>query len=394
MIHYQLPTSWIKYDKVGIVGALTEAKAAVLSLQTVPYQRRWVEALQRIELKREVAGTSRIEGAEFTETELERVMKEETPDELFTRSQRQAAAALKAYEWIKTVEKDRPIDADLIRRIHRLMVTEADDDHCVPGELRTAGQNVTFGTPKHRGCEGGEECAAALDGLVGAIQNEFAAHDKLVQALAAHFHIAAMHPFLDGNGRTARALEALMLRRADMRDTTFIAMSNYYYDEKASYLASLAAVRQRDGDLTPFLLFGLRGVELQAKRLLAELQREIKRELFRTLMHDLFGRRMSPRKRVLAERQLALLGILLDHRDGMHVNDFIDAALKHYRELSSDFKGLGRDVGALSTLKAITYDLKTETIRVNLDWPTIMTETEFFNEIRKMPIVSVPWLTR
>ena len=59
--------------------AYMEAKAAILSLQTVPYQRRWVEALQDIELKREVAGTSRIEGAEFTEQELDLAF-QETPE--------------------------------------------------------------------------------------------------------------------------------------------------------------------------------------------------------------------------------------------------------------------------------------------------------------------------
>ena len=61
-----------------------------------------------------------------------------------------------------------------------------------------------------------------------------------------------MHPFLDGNGRTARALEALLLGRAGLRDSAFIAMSNYYYDEKAKYLAALAETRERDHDLTGF----------------------------------------------------------------------------------------------------------------------------------------------
>jgi Fic family protein len=41
-----------------------------------------------------------------------------------------------------------------------------------------------------------------------------------------------MHPFLDGNGRTARALEALMLQRTGLRDTLLIAMSNYSYEQK------------------------------------------------------------------------------------------------------------------------------------------------------------------
>lgn len=39
---------------------LVEAKAAVLSLKAIPHQRDWLEKLQEIQLKMEVAGTSRI----------------------------------------------------------------------------------------------------------------------------------------------------------------------------------------------------------------------------------------------------------------------------------------------------------------------------------------------
>ena len=77
------PQRWIGYDGPAITNALAEAKAAVLSLRTVPYQRRWVEGLQQIQLKREVAGTCRIEGAEFTERELEAAM-QQTPEQLQT----------------------------------------------------------------------------------------------------------------------------------------------------------------------------------------------------------------------------------------------------------------------------------------------------------------------
>lgn len=392
MIHYLRPDGWMQYNRTAIVDALATAKAAVLSLQTIPYQKRWVERLQKMELKREIAGTSRIEGAEFTTRELDTVMKEETPDELFTRSQRQALSALKAYEWIKTVPLDQPIDQELIRQIHRLIVTGADDDHCDPGILRKNGQNVTFGNPAHRGVEGGDECAEVFAAFADAIQNEFRAHDPLVQAIAAHFHLAAMHPFLDGNGRTARALEALLLTRAGLRVTTFIAMSNYYYDEKTAYLNSLAAVRKAPNDLTPFLLFALKGVELQAKRLLSEIQREIKRELFRTMMHDLFGRLRSPRKRFIVERQLHVLDTLL-RVESMGVRELVDKTMPKYASLKSGMKGFIRDINALFELGAIALDAKGENIAVNLDWPTEMTESEFFNRVKNMPTATTAsWL--
>src|SRR3989304_548329 len=88
MNHWGWPQNWIHYNGPALTHALAEAKASVLSLKTVPYQRRWVETLQQIELKREVAGTSRIEGAEFTERELDAALRE-TPEQLLTRSQRQ-----------------------------------------------------------------------------------------------------------------------------------------------------------------------------------------------------------------------------------------------------------------------------------------------------------------
>jgi Fic family protein len=391
MIHYLRPEGWMQYNRTAILDELSSAKAAVLSLQTVPYQKRWVERLQKMELKREIAGTSRIEGAEFTTRELDSVMKEETPDELYTRSQRQARSALTAYEWIKTVPRDRPVDQDLIRQIHRFIVTGADDDHCEPGVLRSSAQNVTFGNPAHRGVDGGEECAEVFAEFADAIQNEFRGHDPLIQAIAAHFHLAAMHPFLDGNGRTARALEALLLTRAGLRVTTFIAMSNYYYDEKTAYLASLAAVRQAN-DLTPFLRFALRGVELQAKRLLTEIQREIKRELYRTMMHDLFGRLRSPRKRLIVERQLFVLNTLLPV-ETMTIRELLDKTGPKYDTLKSGLKGFIRDMNALFDLGAVKLGPKGETVTINLDWPTEMTESEFFDRVKKMPTATTSsWL--
>jgi hypothetical protein len=47
-------------------------------------------------------------------------------------------------------------------------------------------------------------------------------------------------------------------------------MSNYYYDEKPTYLAKLAEVRARGHGLTPFLAFGLRGVTVQCNRLFSD----------------------------------------------------------------------------------------------------------------------------
>lgn len=391
-IRYELPQNWIRYDFASVANGLLEAKATLLALTSIPYQRSWADELQRIQLKREIAGTSRIEGAEFTEGELDAALSE-TPGQLETRSQRQAAAAVATYRWIASLPQDAPVDGALIREVHRRIVLDCDDDHCAPGQLRGPDQNVTFGAPRHRGAEGGAQCEAAFNGLVQAAQTVFKGHDPLVQALALHYHLAAMHPFLDGNGRTARAVEALLLQRTGLRDTLFIAMSNYYYEEKTAYLDALAQVRAAGHDLTPFLQFALQGVERQCKRLVAEIALNVKKVLFRSTMTDLFGRLESPRKRVMTERQVKILNLLLDAGE-LGIGEYV-RLVRHFYEVKNWKKAMNRDVEYLHGLGAMRFLSRereltefihqTWFIGVNLDWPTQITETEFFARAKQLP---------
>lgn len=385
VIKYDRPRHLILYNPLEVAAALTEAKAAVMSLTAMPYQRRWVEALQEVQLKREVAGTSRIEGAEFTERELDAALKE-TPEQLFTRSQRQAHAAMMTYRWLARLPAYYPMNGELIKEVHRRIVTGADDDHCPPGVLRGRDQNVVFGFPPHRGVEGGETCRQAFEALCRAVEREYGEHDLLIQALALHYHLGAMHPFLDGNGRTARAVEAAMLQKAGLRDT-LIAMSNYYYDEKQAYLGALAETRANGHDLTPFLKFALRGIALQCRRLTAEIVREIQKALFRNVMYDLFNRLSSTRKRVIAKRQIEILKLFLE-KEEMPWPKVIEETSRYYSNLANPIKALVRDINYLLEIEALSFhrdDVKTIVLKIRLDWPTYITETRFFEAVNRLP---------
>lgn len=195
----------------------------MLALTSIPYQRSWADELQYIQLKREVAGTSRIEGAEFTERELEAALSE-TPEQLETRSQRQAAAAVATYRWIAQLPNDHPINETLIQEVHRRLISGCDDDHCPPAQLRNRDQNVTFGAPRHRGVEGGDQCFEALR--------------QLLEAVRTTYHL------------------------------------------------------------------GLKGIEIQCKRLFGEIRRNVAKALYRNTVTDLFGRLKSPRKRVMSARHV------------------------------------------------------------------------------------------
>ncbi|MBI4806674.1 MAG: Fic family protein [Desulfovibrio sp.] len=386
IIKYDVPNDWARYDFLEVANELLSAKAALIALTQIPYQRSWADELQRIQLKREVAGTSRIEGAEFTEGELDEAM-QETPVQLETRSQKQAAAAVSTYRWIAELSEGLPVNEELILEIHRRLVQGCDDDHCAPGILRGPDQNVTFGAPRHRGVEGGKQCQEAFRGLSEAVRNVFPRHDPLIQALALHYHFAAMHPFLDGNGRTARALEALMLQRVGLRDTLFIAMSNYYYEEKTAYLTALNEARSRNHDLTPFLKFSLKGIETQCTKLFSEIRQQVAKALYRNTFTDLFGRLKSPRKRVMSARNVQVLNVMLDGGE----LSFIDlySKCRQFYTVKNPQKAFIRDLNYLLNLQAIQVSAEGDgsktKLKVNIDWPRQITETEFFKRAMEMP---------
>ncbi len=386
VVRYQKPAAWIRYNPLALFDVLTDAKAAVMALTSIPYQKSWAEEFQKVQLKHEVAGTSRIEGADFTDRELDAALLDETPAEALTRSQRQARSAVNTYRWIAHLPDAKPVDCDLVREIHRRIVTGCDDDHCPPGQLRTSDQNVIFGAPRHRGVEGGTDCESAFVELCTAVEQEFREHDLLIQSLAFHYHLGAMHPFLDGNGRTARAVQALLLQRAGLRDEIFIAMSNYYYDEKTGYLSVLSETAANDHDLTPFLIFGLKGIAAQCRRLLDEIRNQVSKTIFKDVMYDLFTRLESTKKRVIARRQIEILKILLKTQS-MNLTELHKATLQYYN-VKNPWKAYTRDLIYLINLHAI--DLKkltddTVQVRVRLEWGAEITETAFFERVKQLP---------
>ena len=187
--HYALPERWAIYDRDVVFGLLADAKAAANLLRRLPYLYQWIEHLNELQLRREVEGTTRIEGANFSEQELDEALADAGVQADLRHPQRQARAAAVAYRWLNSQSVEHPVEPSFISQIHRLMVTGCDDDHCEPGACRQDGQNVTFGTPRCRGAEGGRDCRTALAALCRAVATELREHDPIIRALATHFTI-------------------------------------------------------------------------------------------------------------------------------------------------------------------------------------------------------------
>jgi len=178
-----------------------------------------------------------------------------------------------------------------------------------------------------------------------------------------------------------------MLQRAGLRETAFIAMSNYYYDEKKSYLTSLNESGNAGHDLTSFLKFGLRGVAIRSQRLGNEIRMHVSKEVFRSFVHDLFTRLVSPRKSIIAKRQLAILELLLEVPE-IDFEDMVKSLTDTYKSVRNPRKAIVRDTDHLNRLAAISVNkIKGNRfiISVRLEWPSQITESRFFEILRTLP---------
>ena len=75
----------------------------------------------------------------------------------------------------------------------------------------------------------------------------------LLKACIAHFYFVYVHPFGDGNGRTARALSYMMLLQAGYDFFRYFSISGIVAEERGKYYRSMRNVEDSDGDMTYFI---------------------------------------------------------------------------------------------------------------------------------------------
>jgi Fic family protein len=84
--------------------------------------------------------------------------------------------------------------------------------------------------------------------------------NPVILAGVAHYEVARIHPFIDGNGRTARLLAALILYKSGFDHRRFFALDDYYDQERSAYYAALKTVQDDNGDITRWLEYFTDGV--------------------------------------------------------------------------------------------------------------------------------------
>lgn len=137
------------------------------------------------------------------------------------------------------------------------------EEGVVPGVLRE--HRVVVG---RYGCAPPEDCPYLMDRLFEWLNGmDFSAMGAgrdvafgVIKAIVCHVYLVWIHPFGDGNGRTARLLEYKILLSLGIPQPACHLLSNHYNQTRTRYYQELDKTSKNGGDLTPFIRYALQGL--------------------------------------------------------------------------------------------------------------------------------------
>ena len=276
----------IRHADPQVAGLAAQADALASVIRGVPITPSAQRRLDRLNIIRAVRGTIGIEGTEFSEAEVDEILT--TPPSEMTLSQtrrREEQEARNAEALMLDVAKrlqrypHYPLTEQLIREFHAILTQGINYQHNEPGRYRN--HRVTVG--RYVPPPTGDDVRRLMREFIEWFNTGERRHwNPIVRAIAAHFYVVSIHPFGDGNGRTSRAVESYLLYQAGVNARGFYSLANYYYEHRAEYVRHLGRVQFGiTDDLTPFILFALRGLVEELRSVHREIFAEVRLTAFR-----------------------------------------------------------------------------------------------------------------
>lgn len=156
--------------------------------------------------------------------------------------------------------KDKEITLDFINQIHQLVSknTLEGDDANYSGKFRddTVFVRSSANEIKHEGIPYAQ-IADSLNEVIELTTKNQRYFPKVIRGILLHYFIAYIHPFFDGNGRTARALFYFKATKNNLQFVELLSLSAYLKNHGSQYEKSYEKVITNDLDITYFIDFNL-----------------------------------------------------------------------------------------------------------------------------------------
>jgi Fic family protein len=185
-----------------------------------------------------------------------------------------------------------PISVERINQLNEQVLKELTlDDHVIPGRIRT----FSVGVARYRGAPH-EDCEHLLKRLCEWLNGPLFQPSKeghrilyaTIQAILAHLYLAWIHPYGDGNGRTARLLEFQILISSGVPAPAAHLLSNHYNKTRTEYYRQLDRTSKTGGKVIPFIEYAVQGFLDGLKEQLDSIREQQWDVIWRNYVHESF----------------------------------------------------------------------------------------------------------
>lgn len=126
----------------------------------------------------------------------------------------------------------------------------------------------------------------------------------IIKAIIAHIYFVWIHPFGDGNGRTARLIEFQILLEAGIPTSAAHLLSNFYNQTRTEYYRQLDKTSKTKGNISHFIKYAINGYVYELRDQLNIIRMQQWDSVWRNYVHEMFKEQTS--EAAIRQRHLAL----------------------------------------------------------------------------------------
>lgn len=279
-----IETIQITPDLLALLSEIDEFKGAWRALGTLEPER--LKALRRVATIESIGSSTRIEGSQLSDREVEQLLSRLEIKKFAGRDEQEVAGYAEVMERVFHSWADIRMTENHIKQLHRDLLCYSVKDERHRGEYKTIGNDVAafdvegkmigvvfetatpFETPRRM---------AELIAWLKEAREWGRTHPLLIVAVFTVTFLE-IHPFQDGNGRLSRILTTLLLLQAGYVYVPYSSLESVVEQSKESYYLALRqtqkTLRSQAPNWQPWLLFFLRALQQQKRRLADKVERE------------------------------------------------------------------------------------------------------------------------
>jgi Fic family protein len=348
---------------------VSKIEAAKEIIENAPLVPAWEAKFRDDALTRTVHYGTKIEGNDLTQEQAEQVVRLDEFVDPHTIAEKAGIVARERDiqevinyrnvmnwidNWEKVVPKPLHLSEDILKTLHKLTTNRIIEPNYVGTyrDKQVVVRSATNGAIAFRPPLA-VEIPFYVEEFFGWLNSPGAEQiHPIFRAAITHYQLAFIHPFIEGNGRTARGLATLVLYTAGYDFKRFFSLEKYFDDDVERYYLALLSVQQSEQrDLTYWLEYFCYGLALEIDK--------VKQQVLK-LSKDLKLKRQLGEQVALSERQIILLELFHNQGEVTSVdaqkvlpNVSVDTILRDLKDLIE--KGIIEKKGIT---KGVSYTLK------------------------------------